>query len=227
MSVYPTIKNYAQAAAYLGDKQDRPLHGKATRIKRISSGHIAIYYHRTAIVIYDESGIVWIKSEGYQTVTTKRKINEYSPAMVWSKRGIWYVSVAGQKTRFHDNMQVWPTLELNPQEDTADQDDKAIKAYVKEYVNKLVSMELIPSGGDCWLCSMKTDPAHIKLHIEEKYYTPNLISYACQNAGLSQIDRLNLLLWQTGNLAEKQIYPDLTERRVRSILLNFLRAAYQ
>lgn len=52
---------------------------------------LAVYLHETPIVTFLESGAIELNSGGWQTVTTKRRINRYLPAGVslFQERGEW------------------------------------------------------------------------------------------------------------------------------------------
>ena len=88
----PTIRNYVQAAAYLGSKWHRPLHGRSTSLERLNDSTIAVKYHYTNVVEYSSNGLITIRTNGYETVTTKRKINEYAPVRIWQHNYVWYAN---------------------------------------------------------------------------------------------------------------------------------------
>lgn len=77
--------------------------------------------------------------------------------------------------------------------------NKKIKAKIKTYtdlcIKKLQKGLELPSGGDCWFCSMRdvegkpwgdareSDYFHLKEHLKEKYVVPSLIFNAVSEAG--------------------------------------------
>lgn len=100
----PNIKCYADADAYLGRKDDRPLPGRYTRLVRLFGGGIAVRYHVTNVVIYYSNGLIYINSGGYKTVTTKARINTYTNARVYSRNYEWYLYPSSQE--FVDGMMI-------------------------------------------------------------------------------------------------------------------------
>jgi hypothetical protein len=79
------------ADQYLGKKRDRPLPGRATRLQRREDGFIAVRYQRTDVVTYREDGSIVLNSDGYHTLTTRQRINEYAPIKTWSERGVMFI----------------------------------------------------------------------------------------------------------------------------------------
>lgn len=57
---------------------------------------ISIRLHSTDVVTYYPDGSIRLDSGGYRTVTTKDRINRFSPIRVWSKNWEWYA----QDTRY-------------------------------------------------------------------------------------------------------------------------------
>lgn len=58
---------------------------------------IAVYYHQTPVVEHQltSSGlqIVHLRTGGWRTVTTKSRMNQFSPAGVYAKGGQWFVQL--------------------------------------------------------------------------------------------------------------------------------------
>lgn len=80
-----TGTGYAEAAAFLGPtKHDRPLCNN-TRLIRLGPSRIAVRLHSTYIVTYHADGRQTLYAAGWQTVTTKARINGFSAARVYSK----------------------------------------------------------------------------------------------------------------------------------------------
>jgi hypothetical protein len=89
----PSILNFADADRYLGSKSDRPAYrGKSTRVRRIDADSIGILLHQTYVVTYHRDGRIILNSGGWRTVTTKARINEFSPASVHQKDFAWYLN---------------------------------------------------------------------------------------------------------------------------------------
>jgi hypothetical protein len=66
-------------------------------------GSVAIELHGTKVVVFSPNGMVKLNSGGYQTHTTKKRINQYSPVKVYQKNFEWFLS---DGTPFEDNILV-------------------------------------------------------------------------------------------------------------------------
>ena len=65
-------------------------------------------YSRTQIVVWDQAGIK-LNSDGWRTVTTKRKMNQASNQFglgygVYQRKGEWFVGWKGQELPYYDGM---------------------------------------------------------------------------------------------------------------------------
>ena len=66
---------------------------------------IVIIFHCTKIIRYRPDGSVVLNSGGWQTVTTKSNLNQYSDCSVWQDKRVWYVSYGDSgKMGFEDGM---------------------------------------------------------------------------------------------------------------------------
>lgn len=97
------MKSYTEALAKLVK------HGKPCESKKLANNtylirgpldpvhndplYVAVKLHDTNVVTYHVDGRIVLQSGGYKTVTTKQRINEFSPIDVWSDHGIWYCGV--------------------------------------------------------------------------------------------------------------------------------------
>jgi hypothetical protein len=68
-------------------------------------GTVAIELHGTKVVRFFTNGLVQLNSGGWQTSTTKKRINKYSPVRVYQKNFTWYLN---DGTLFEDGMIVTP-----------------------------------------------------------------------------------------------------------------------
>lgn len=84
--------HFAKFIAGGRSKRDRPL-ANNTRAEYRGSDAIAIRLHATDVVTYHRDGRIVLNSGGWRTVTTRDRINGYSPARVYSEHGVWYVSL--------------------------------------------------------------------------------------------------------------------------------------
>src|SRR3954454_13693188 len=98
------VTDYESASAYLGSKDDRPI-ANNTRLVRHAPDRIAVRFHATDVVTYCADGTTELNSGGWLTVTTKDRINGFSPARVYSERGEWHVYKGGEaRARFFDGI---------------------------------------------------------------------------------------------------------------------------
>lgn len=177
-------------------KQDSKVIGNNTRLIR-HSDYIGVQLHDTEVVkIYPEHYI--LNTGGWKTVTTKARINQYSPARVYQRNHIWYV----EDSLFYDGMQVNQEGQpVKPRQATEKQAAKHkkllkdIKKYAAAYLVALEAGELgTPSAGDCWHCAFTAEDnktlgdllgnhEHLQQHIEEGYLVPTLVYNAITEAG--------------------------------------------
>lgn len=72
-------------------------------------GAVVIVFHKTIILTIWPSGAVTVDTGGWQTVTTKDRINRFQNLFrVSSDRGEWFVYVRGHKLPFSDGMTISP-----------------------------------------------------------------------------------------------------------------------
>jgi len=98
--------DYAGVSQYLGARQSRNVKGKiATSINRLDEDTIVLRYHYTDIVTWSP-GQVTINSGGWQTTTTKRRMNNWLPQVirVWQTDWVWNVHINGLIIPFKDGI---------------------------------------------------------------------------------------------------------------------------
>jgi hypothetical protein len=74
-----------------GNKRATKKLGNNTHLVRINSDSIGVRLHNTVVVTIHSDGTYTLNSGGWQTVTTKNRINEYCPVRVHQRRHQWYV----------------------------------------------------------------------------------------------------------------------------------------
>ena len=193
------------------NKNDRPIpydYGGSnnTRLVRLNDNEVGIKLYKTIIVIYYKNGNIQLNTDGWQTVTTRDRMNGFqSKFSVWQEKYIWYLSYHDKTYLYEDQML------LHPEGSITDSNQKLIKPYSKEeqkkmnklkrsidtycknFITKFFNHEIPqPDRGDCWDCSFHNvekptesmgDMAksnHILNHIKEKYYVPSLLNNAIQ-----------------------------------------------
>lgn len=92
---------FANAAAYLAGGRntwDRPI-ANNTRLRRIDDDTIAVVFHETAVVTYHRDGMMTVFGGGWNSMSTRRRISEYSPAIIGTTTdGDWIVGYTGERT---------------------------------------------------------------------------------------------------------------------------------
>ena len=94
----------------------RPRHnvrGVASYVERVNDHVIQMWYHWTPVVTVDsETGAVELKANGYETLTTKERMNRYLNITRWSvmqHNYYWFVvSPDGDVYDFYDRIQIFP-----------------------------------------------------------------------------------------------------------------------
>jgi hypothetical protein len=86
-----SIKSFADAqSAFECSKTGKITHN--TWIVRENDGaSYAVVFHRTKIVRYHFDGRIQLNSGGYQTVTTKQRMNRFSPLKIGQTNFEWFV----------------------------------------------------------------------------------------------------------------------------------------
>ena len=80
--------------------------GNNTLLVRVDEDTIAVRLYRTNVVTMKRNGQYILNSGGFQTVTTKARINEYGPVLVYQKDFQWYIKQGEYFFQFVDGMVV-------------------------------------------------------------------------------------------------------------------------
>jgi hypothetical protein len=80
--------------------------GNNTYAEILSDGSVGIILHSTYVVKIHEGDLYTLNSGGWQTVTTKDRINQYSPKRVYQRDYQWYVKMNNKEYPFIDGMVV-------------------------------------------------------------------------------------------------------------------------
>jgi hypothetical protein len=169
MRTFTGERNYENFLKYVESSKngdDCPIDNNTRVIRHI--GHVAIKLHNTEIVTYYKSGWIELNSGGWLTVTTKDRMNTYSPIRVWANKRVWYVTFNNKTYLYEDHMSFnlesgnvygGPdkselAKECNPQQiKNKEKELKRINNYVKNFIDKFLKGEIAPmSSGDCWYC---------------------------------------------------------------------------
>lgn len=98
--------SFGEAVAFLDGRDDVAIMGN-TRLIRLDEHTVAVRFHNTYIVTFHRDGSIDLNSGGWQTVTTKARINSFLPPGigVFQKAYVWYVSrVDDEPVEFDDGM---------------------------------------------------------------------------------------------------------------------------
>jgi hypothetical protein len=97
------IRSFEQAESFLSGRMERNVPSiRSTTIVKIDPFTIAVRYHGTSVVLFEKSGRITLNSGGFRSVTTKRRMNEFSPVQVYQRNWTWYVKENGVEKEFSD-----------------------------------------------------------------------------------------------------------------------------
>jgi len=173
------------------------------------NGDTIIRLHLTDILTFKKNGAVILNSGGWQTVTTKERINRYLPENwgLYQEKSIWYLcqGYKGPRYTYQDGITLTKdkkgdyvnVLNAGVDDRKLKALDKKIKKYVDDFIKELIAGNIpAPSNGDCLYCCMKDGDGatwgdlsdrknHILSHMKEKYYVPSLLWNMTEEFGLS------------------------------------------
>ena len=85
----PRINDYLTALRALDGRESRKLWHN-TYVERHAADCVGVRYHRTYVVRYWSDGKVQLTTAGWNTSTTKLRLNLFSPARVWQHKHEWF-----------------------------------------------------------------------------------------------------------------------------------------
>jgi hypothetical protein len=100
--------NHAEAIKMVRGKRnaERRKVGNNTYAEILPNGSVGIMLHSTYVVKIHENNTYTLNSGGWQTLTTKDRINQYSPRRVYQRNFEWFVNINGEEFPFIDGMVV-------------------------------------------------------------------------------------------------------------------------
>lgn len=169
--------NYKEADELLGQKNKKTLHRShgqpgpiVTWLER-HGDHIGLWLIETRLIDYAPDGTLVLDSGGWQTATTKDRLNKHLPDgwRVYQDGGLWWLhnyhhnnksfyNDHGNAYGWHDGITIRPDGSVENYSEHADEKGlkKKIDKYVKGYVEALAKGDVpAPGFGDCWDCSMR------------------------------------------------------------------------
>lgn len=69
-----------------------------------ATGSITVTFHKTAIIRAYPNDSFILRNGGHQTVTTKRRLNQFTPFQVWQRNFTWFTRENGKDIEFWDGM---------------------------------------------------------------------------------------------------------------------------
>ncbi len=161
----------------LENTRRRKLANNTHLIIRSDDGY-GIRLHDTEVIIHYPHNII-LNTGGWQTVTTKARMNEFSCAQVFSDKGVWMVTWHGEIYPYADGINLDNDGSVcgegvNP--NATKKLRKRVLKFAKDYADAFMAGDVpAPSGGDCWLCMMPK-PSCIQSHMDENYFVPRILA---------------------------------------------------
>ena len=167
MTNYPNVQTYDEAAAALGTRDHRKA-ANNTHLHRIDADTIAVRLHNTDVVVYHSNGDTTLCTGGYQTLTTKERLNRFTNYSVRSIKGRWFVNAPSPddwSVPFVEGITITPGVDPNPVDTGAeDAHNRRLRKQIKDYVALYTDerqAELIEGAqrgdhrGDCLYCQIE------------------------------------------------------------------------
>jgi hypothetical protein len=100
--------NHAEAVKMVRGKRNKDSRkiGNNTYAEILNDNTVGIKLHSTYVVKIRDDGTYTLNSGGWQTLTTKDRINQYSPVRVYQRKFEWFVTINGKEYPFIDGMVV-------------------------------------------------------------------------------------------------------------------------
>lgn len=244
-----TIKSYDQAAAFLGNKSDRPFahNTRITRCNHINNSVIEATYHGNVVARFF-NGYTEYSSCGWKTPTTKERINWFLPEGwgLYQEKSVWYLidRSGGWETAsryiFKDGIYITSDKQVGNAGDANQYDEtkkliKRIKVYVDGWLDAFFAGNVpAPSNGDCWGCAMTSvttgktvmGSSHLVDHMDEQYYVPSLLMRAMEMYPVCELSKSVLYcVWGGGGgiANSHQYYNDIFTRDVTRSLTRYMK----
>lgn len=192
------VRSYADAEKAFGAARNpdagRPV-ARNTRLYKRGEDY-AIQLHETDVVTFHTDGTVTLNSGGWRTMTTKDRINSFSPARLFAENGLWYFGGIEDRwakmAMFEDGMVIGenglPTGETEASllrkikyiERRKAKVDKMVREYIKGFLNHIKENGLDdPGPGDCWVCRAQTPDPEKKpeKHVDDFFGLEHFLSH--------------------------------------------------
>lgn len=102
-----SVTDYRSAVRFLGSRERRKL-AHNTWVEHICPDAVAIRYHQTRIITYLADGSIILNNGGWDTVTTRDRLNLFTPSgiHIWRLRGEPHVTCDQGHIPFLNGMNV-------------------------------------------------------------------------------------------------------------------------
>ena len=100
--------NHSEAVSMVRGKRNanRRKVGNNTYAEILHDNSVGIMLHSTYVVKIHEDNTYTLQTGGWQTVTTKDRINQYSPVRVYQRKYEWFVKINDKEYPFMEGMVV-------------------------------------------------------------------------------------------------------------------------
>jgi hypothetical protein len=94
--------------------QNVKVSGTATKVTKGDNGHVSVRLYNTTVAeknVRHGQTCITLNSGGYQTETTKRRINQFANEFcggafsVFAKKGVWFIQHGDEAILFEDNIE--------------------------------------------------------------------------------------------------------------------------
>ena len=192
---------YEDAKTQLGKRETKKL-ARNTYL-RSEGPDMIIRFWSTDIISIDTENNYTLNSGGYHTLTTKERLNEFTPARVCADKGLWYVYEgrrweAIDRKPFADGVRV--DFAGNVVDGAGSEDfpaimrkvDRLVSKYIADYAAHVMRLGAPEedTGGDCFYCQFGTpdtkEPmgfSHYLEHAHENYFVPSILMKAIAEEG--------------------------------------------
>jgi len=210
------------------------------------NGDRVIRLHLTDIMTFKANGDIVLNSGGWQTVTTKERMNKYLP-FGWNltqSKNVWCLGKGcwndpeRKEYVYQDGITILSTGGVKGAGENRKELDKRlkqIKKYVDGYMKQLLTRKLPqPGNGDCWYCLFKdkdgrtwgdlgNKSSHIIEHFKDKYYVPSLLMNAIKEIPISDAASSSVGYWLKYHDQECKWFEDIGKEQVRKSLTRYLK----
>ena len=196
--------------------------------------NLAIKLHDTNVVTYTPDGKIILNSGGWQTPTTKDRMEKFSPAHISQNNFVWYINGSVYQDGCYYKDGKWHKMAGMRQTKALVKRLNQIKKYSTDYINALIKGKIpAPSGGDCWFCCLRDKDGktmgdhggkdHFISHFQQKYYVPSLLMNALDfyPASIAANQYLQIL-WTEGRDSAR-IYEWIAKTQFRRSIQQYLK----